>query len=88
MALGNKIGFKMDDSFPSDALYLKNFGGILIEAASEELPGLLAGRLYHRLMRRSRLPASPSRSTSMTSAFEGKSRERCSRPRQLLPTSI
>ena len=25
----------MDDSFPSDALYLKNFGGILIEAASE-----------------------------------------------------
>ena len=35
MALGNKIGFKMDDSFPSDALYLKNFGGILIEAASE-----------------------------------------------------
>ncbi len=47
MALGNKIGFKMDDSFPADALYLKNFGGILIEAASE-LPGLLAGRLYHR----------------------------------------
>ncbi|MFR0925311.1 MAG: hypothetical protein ACLSGI_12385 [Butyricicoccaceae bacterium] len=35
MALGNKVGFKMDDSFPSDALYLKNFGGILIEAASE-----------------------------------------------------
>ena len=35
MALGNKIGFKMDDSFPADALYLKNFGGILIEAASE-----------------------------------------------------
>ena len=24
MALGNKIGFKMDDSFPADALYLKN----------------------------------------------------------------
>ena len=33
MALGNKIGFKMDDSFPADALYLRLRH--LIEAASE-----------------------------------------------------
>src|SRR5699024_10312724 len=44
MALGNKIGFAFDESFPAEALYLKNFGGILIEAA-EELPAYwLVGR--------------------------------------------
>ncbi|MDY3617427.1 phosphoribosylformylglycinamidine synthase [Agathobaculum sp.] len=37
MALGNKIGFAFDPSFPVDALFLKNFGGILIEAM-EDLP--------------------------------------------------
>ena len=37
MSLGNRIGFAFDISFPTDALYLKNFGGILVEAA-EELP--------------------------------------------------
>ena len=34
MALGNRIGFAFDAAFPSDALYLKNFGGILLEAVS------------------------------------------------------
>ena len=44
MALGNKIGFAFDESFPTEALYLKNFGGILIEAA-EDLPAYwLVGR--------------------------------------------
>ena len=57
MALGNKIGFKMDDSFPADALYLKNFGGILIEAASDSR--LTGWSAIPPTMRRSRLPASP-----------------------------
>lgn len=35
MTLGNKVGFEFDPSFPADALFLKNFGGILIEAACE-----------------------------------------------------
>ena len=35
MALGNKIGFAFDESFPTEALYLKNFGGILIEAVED-----------------------------------------------------
>ncbi len=44
MALGNKIGFEFDAGFPPDALYLKNFGGLLLEA-SEELPAYwLVGR--------------------------------------------
>ena len=44
MALGNKIGFAFDESFPAEALYLKNFGGILIEAV-EDLPAYwLVGR--------------------------------------------
>ena len=44
MALGNQIGFAFDESFPTEALYLKNFGGILIEA-TEELPAYwLVGR--------------------------------------------
>lgn len=44
MSLGNKIGFAFEPGFPSDALYLKNFGGLLLEA-TEELPALwLAGR--------------------------------------------
>ena len=37
MAVGNDIGFALDAGFPADALFLKNFGGILVEAA-EELP--------------------------------------------------
>ena len=37
MAIGNDIGFAFDAGFPADALYLKNFGGILVEA-TEELP--------------------------------------------------
>ncbi len=35
MALGNKIGFAFEDVFPPDALYLKNFGGLLLEASGE-----------------------------------------------------
>ena len=35
MSLGNKIGFAVDESFPTDALYMKNFGGILVEASCE-----------------------------------------------------
>ncbi len=37
MALGNGIGFALDQDFPLEALFLKNFGGILVEAV-EELP--------------------------------------------------
>ncbi len=44
MALGNKIGFAFDAEFPMDALFLENYGGILVEAA-EELPACwLVGR--------------------------------------------
>lgn len=35
MAIGNDIGFKFDEAFPQDALFLKNFGGILIETTTE-----------------------------------------------------
>ena len=35
MSLGNKVGFAVDEGFPTDALYMKNFGGILVEAACE-----------------------------------------------------
>ena len=35
MAIGNDIGFAFDEGFPADALFLKNFGGILVEAAGE-----------------------------------------------------
>ena len=35
MSLGNRIGFAVDESFPTDALYMKNFGGILVEASCE-----------------------------------------------------
>ncbi|MGE4548622.1 MAG: phosphoribosylformylglycinamidine synthase [Intestinibacillus sp.] len=38
MAVGNDIGFVFDDMFPVEALFGKNFGGILLEA-SEPLPG-------------------------------------------------
>lgn len=37
MSIGNDIGFAFDDMFPSEALFLKNFGGLVIEA-TEELP--------------------------------------------------
>lgn len=37
MAIGNDVGFAFDEGFPADALFLKNFGGILVEAA-QELP--------------------------------------------------
>ncbi len=44
MAIGNKIGFAFDEGFPNEALYLKNFGGIIIEA-KEDLPAYwLIGR--------------------------------------------
>lgn len=43
MAIGNDIGFEFDVNFPSEALFMKNFGGILVEA-TEELPiGWLIG---------------------------------------------
>ena len=35
MSLGNRVGFAVDESFPTDALYMKNFGGILVEASCE-----------------------------------------------------
>ena len=35
MSLGNRIGFAVDEGFPTDALYMKNFGGILVEASCE-----------------------------------------------------
>ena len=35
MAIGNDVGFVFDASFPTDALFLKNFGGILIETTTE-----------------------------------------------------
>ena len=37
MAIGNDIGFAFDEMFPSEALFLKNFGGLVVEA-TEELP--------------------------------------------------
>ena len=37
MTIGNDIGFAFDDMFPSEALFLKNFGGLVVEA-TEELP--------------------------------------------------
>ena len=37
MSIGNDIGFAFDDMFPSEALFLKNFGGLVVEA-TEELP--------------------------------------------------
>ena len=35
MSLGNRVGFAVDEGFPTDALYMKNFGGILVEASCE-----------------------------------------------------
>ena len=37
MTIGNDIGFAFDDMFPSEALFLKNFGGLVVEA-TEQLP--------------------------------------------------
>ncbi len=37
MSVGNDIGFSFDDLFPGEALFLKNFGGIVVES-TEELP--------------------------------------------------
>lgn len=37
MTLGNQVGFTFDESFPLEALYLKNYGGILLEM-TEEMP--------------------------------------------------
>ena len=37
MAIGNDIGFAFDEMFPGEALFLKNFGGLVVEA-TEELP--------------------------------------------------
>ena len=36
MAVGNDIGFTFDASFPAEALFFKNFGGILVELKEEE----------------------------------------------------
>ena len=70
MALGNKIGFKMDDSFPADALYLKNFGGILIEAASELPAYWLVG--YTTDDEKITVAGESVTLDELTSAFEGK----------------
>ena len=70
MALGNKIGFKMDDSFPADALYLKNFGGILIEAASELPAYWLVG--YTTDDEKITVAGESVTIDELTSAFEGK----------------
>nr|WP_297279728.1 phosphoribosylformylglycinamidine synthase [uncultured Butyricicoccus sp.] len=37
MSVGNDIGFAFDEMFPTEALFLKNFGGIVVES-TEELP--------------------------------------------------
>lgn len=37
MSVGNDIGFAFDKLFPNDALFLKNFGGIVVES-TQELP--------------------------------------------------
>lgn len=39
MAVGNDIGFAFDGGFPPEGLFLKNFGGILVEAV-EPLPAV------------------------------------------------
>ncbi len=44
MAVGNDIGFTFDPLFPADALYLKNFGGILVETAEPQPNYWLVGR--------------------------------------------
>ena len=44
MAIGNDIGFEFDADFPDEALFLKNFGGLLLEAAEELDGGWLMGR--------------------------------------------
>ncbi len=44
MAIGNDIGFAFDSEFPSEALFLKNFGGFLLEATEELDGGWLMGR--------------------------------------------
>ena len=35
MAIGNDVGFAFDGGFPPEGLFLKNFGGILVEAVTE-----------------------------------------------------
>ncbi len=44
MAIGNDIGFAFDSEFPSEALFLKNFGGFLLEATEDLDGGWLMGR--------------------------------------------
>lgn len=44
MAVGNDIGFTFDAEFPTEALFMKNFGGIIVEAESELPAGWLMGR--------------------------------------------
>ena len=70
MTLGNKIGFKMNDSFPADALYLKNFGGILIEAASELPAYWLVG--YTTDDEKITIAGESVTLDELTNAFEGK----------------
>ncbi|MDE7035280.1 MAG: phosphoribosylformylglycinamidine synthase, partial [Eubacteriales bacterium] len=43
MAIGNDVGFAFDEGFPEEALYLKNFGGLILEAAEELDGGWLMG---------------------------------------------
>lgn len=43
MAIGNDVGFAFDEDFPSEALFLKNFGGFLLEATEELDGGWLMG---------------------------------------------
>ncbi len=43
MAVGNDIGFAFDNEFPSEALFMKNFGGIIVEAIEELPAGWLMG---------------------------------------------
>ncbi len=44
MAIGNDVGFAFDSEFPSEALFLKNFGGFLLEATEDLDGGWLMGR--------------------------------------------
>ncbi len=45
MAIGNDIGFSFSEFFTPDALFLKNFGGIIVEAVEEleNIPSWLIG---------------------------------------------
>ena len=44
MAVGNDIGFALDSVYPSQGLYIKNYGGILVEATEELCAGWVVGQ--------------------------------------------